>query len=96
MRHHNLQRRHLGVREGRPGQWEEALGLLWEMASKGVERDTITYNAAVSACEEAGSVCHCNALYAEAFADGLLDHRLDSFSIEMDLPSHSRWSLLDQ
>ena len=31
-------------------QWEEALVLLSEMASKGVEQDTITYNTAISVC----------------------------------------------
>ena len=67
------------------GQWEEALGLLSEMASEGVLLDTITYSAAILACEEAGAVCQCDSLYAEVFADGSLDHRPDSFSIDMDL-----------
>ena len=39
------------------GYWlEEALGLLREMASEGVKRSTITYNAAISAYEK-GSWC---------------------------------------
>ena len=67
------------------GQWEEALGLLSEMASKGVERNIITYSAAISACEEAGVVRQCDALYAEAYSAGLLDHRLESSPIDIDL-----------
>ena len=39
---------------GRRAHWQEALGLLREMPSKGVERNTITYNAAISACEKGG------------------------------------------
>ena len=61
--------------------------LLREMASQGVERDTITYSAAISACEEAGAVRQSDALYAEAFADGLLDHRHESFPTDMDIHS---------
>ena len=44
------------------GRWEEALGLFCEMASKDVERDTIICSAAISACEEAGAIGHCDAL----------------------------------
>ena len=56
------------------GRWEEAVGLLQQMASQGIKRDTITHSAAISACEEGGAVLHCDALYAEAYAAGLLDH----------------------
>ena len=61
------------------------MGLLREMASQGVERNTITYNAAISACEEGGAVRQCDALYAEAYAVGLLDHRLETSPTDMDL-----------
>ena len=56
-----------------------------EMASQGIEPDSITYNAAISACEECGAVLYCDALYAEAYAAGLLDHRLQSSPTDMDL-----------
>ena len=35
-------------------QWERALGLLEEMGRKRVELDSITYNAAISACSKGG------------------------------------------
>ena len=66
-------------------QWEEELGLLREMTSEGVKQDTITYSVAISACEEAGAFCQSDALCAKAYADGLLDHQLDSFPTDMDL-----------
>ena len=50
-----------------------------------MEQDTITYSAVISTCEEAGAVCQSDVLYAEAYADGLLDHQLDSFPTDMDL-----------
>ena len=55
------------------------------MLSEGIERNTITYSAAISACEEGGFVRQSDALYAEAHVDGLLDYRLVSCPTDIDM-----------
>ena len=58
--------------------WQSALSLFEEMGRKGVERDTITHSATISACEKGRQLDRCVALYGEACSQGLYDHSLPS------------------
>ena len=57
------------------GEWEQALRLMREMETKSIELNTITYSSAVSACDAGGALVHCDALYAQAYSVGALDHQ---------------------
>ena len=75
-----------GVREGRPVEAREGgSATIQEHEAKGNERSTITYSAAISACEEGEAFRQCDALYEKAYVVGLLDHPLESCPTDMDI-----------
>ena len=53
------------------------------MGSKGVERNTITYSVAISACEKDGQLNRCLTLYGDACSQGLFDHSLPPKGLDL-------------
>ena len=67
---------------GRARQPHRALAVLEEMQSRGVEPNVISFNAAISACEQCDEMTKAKILYAEAVALNFLP-RMNSGKIDL-------------